>query len=154
LLALCLYPVLAAERVRTAAAVAAALAVAALAVGVAARRPLVLALALAGFGVEYGLFLGVERSELEPVAPLVAAGLFVVAELAYGALEPPVARIERPVLVRTLAWRTTVLALATVVGAGVLAATGGVAAGVAIEAVGAAAAVAAVGLVVVATARR
>ena len=153
LLGLCLYPVLAADRVRNPTVIAAALAVAAVAVGVAARRPLGIALGLACFGVAYGLFVGVERHEVDAIAPLLGAALFVVAEIAYGALDPPVARVERAVLIRALAWRVTVVALATVIGAAVLAATGGVAAGAAIEAAGAAAAVVAVALVVGAAAR-
>jgi hypothetical protein len=53
--------------------------------------PTLAQLAVSLLVAQYGVFL-LDRDEVDAAAPLVAAGLVVVAELTYGALEPPTTR--------------------------------------------------------------
>lgn len=130
----------------------AACAVAAL--GLAIRRWFVLAWAFALFGAEYAVFLRLRPDAVDVRAPLVAAGLLVVAELGFSAVGPEGGRAERPLVVAEILWICGG-AFATVLAGGVLlVASGSATAGVALEAVGALAAVCAVGLVASVVRRR
>ena len=93
-----------------------------LGLALAARWPEAVAVALALLGGQYGLWLSLRGGEIDTRAPLVAAGLLVVAELAYEALERSVAQPGRELVARR-ALHLAVLAAASVgVGAVILAA--------------------------------
>ena len=101
---------------------------------------------LALFGAEYAVFLRLRPDAVDARAPLVAAGLLVVAELAFGAVAAEGGRYERS-LVAAEGLALAGAALATILGGGFLLVVAGSAnAGVALEAVGGLAAVCALGL--------
>jgi hypothetical protein len=117
------------------------------AAGLVFRWWLVVAWGFALFGAEYAVFLRLRPDAVDARAPLVAAGLLVAAELAFGALAAEGGRYERSLVV---AEGLTLVgaAFATVLAGGfLLVVAGTVSSGVALEAVGAFAAVCAVGLV-------
>ena len=98
------------------------------------------------FGAEYAVFLRLRPDAVDSRAPLVAAGLLLAAELAFGAVAAEGGRYERS-LVAAEALMLLGAAFATILAGGVLLVIAGtVNAGVALEAVGAFAAVCAVGL--------
>lgn len=66
---------------------AAAAALVLLGVGFAVRTPLAVPLAIAGLGAGYAAALALDDGPLDARAPVVAAALFLVAELAYWSLE-------------------------------------------------------------------
>jgi hypothetical protein len=111
------------------------------AVALVARRPSVLAPGLAGVGGAYGLFLGLRGGAVDVRAPLVAAGLFLAAEVGFAALAAGPARAERGVVVRAVARLAGGVVGAALVGSLLLVATTGVGGSVALEAAGVAAAV-------------
>lgn len=116
------------------------------AVGLVFRWWLVVAWGLALFGAEYAVFLRLRPDAVDSRAPLVAAGLLLAAELAFGAVAAEGGRYERS-LVAAEALMLLGAAFATILAGGVLLVIAGtVNAGVALEAVGAFAAVCAVGL--------
>jgi hypothetical protein len=103
------------------------------AVGLLFRWWLVLAWGFAAFGAEYAVFLRLRGGAVDVRAPLVAAALLVVAELAFESVAPESGARERSLLAA---------ALGTVaVGALVLVVAGSERSGIALEAVGALAAV-------------
>ena len=132
------------------------LASALLAAGLFLRRPIVIPAAIVLLAAPYVASLGFELEGIDTRAPLLAALLYVVAELAYWSLELRGTLADEP---GTYMRRVALLSSLTVVtiGAGtvVLAIVGGVEArGVAIDMIGAVAAVGAIALLAVAAIRR
>ena len=121
-----------------------------LASGVVLRWPVLVPAALVALGGGYATLLGLEGGALDERAPLVAAALFVVAELAYWSLELRDAVADEPgAYARRLALVAALGLGALAVGAGLLAVVdaGG---GIGLEVVGAVAAVAALAIVALA----
>jgi hypothetical protein len=104
-------------------------------------------------GAEYAVFLRLRADEVDPRAPLVAAGLVVAAELGFSSIAPPAGRAARRVVLDELIALLASAMSATLVAGVVLVAAGSATAGLFLEAAGAAAAVAAVALVVRVAAR-
>jgi len=111
------------------------------AVALLGRWPSLLPWGVAGVGAAYALFVGLRTGSVDPRAPIVAAGLFVAAELGFWSLEPLDARPERIVLVRRLLFVVFAGLGAALVGSLLLVAAAGVSGGIALEAVGVLAAV-------------
>jgi hypothetical protein len=128
---------------------AAAVAGVLLAAGLALRQPVAVPAALLALGGGYATLLGLEGGALDERAPVVAAALFLVAELAYWSLELREAVAdEAGAYVRRLALLAALALGALAVGAGLLAVVdAGGSSGVGLEALGAAAAVAALAIV-------
>jgi hypothetical protein len=147
LVGLAAYPVAAGDRqVRVVLGIAVAACVVA-AVGLVFRWWLAVAWGFALFGAEYAVFLRLRPDAVDSRAPLVAAGLLVAAELAFGAVAAEGGRYERPLVIAE-AVTLVGAAFGTVLAGGfLLVVAGTVSAGIALEAVGAFAAVCAVGLV-------
>jgi hypothetical protein len=124
-------------------ATAGALAVALLIVALALRVAIAVPVAVALLGAGYLALLGFETDSLDARAPLVAAALFAVAELAYWSLELRGAVAdERGSYLRRLALLAAMLAGVTVLGVALLAVVESVeAGGVAADLLGAGAAV-------------
>ena len=131
-----------------------AVALVALVAAVVLGWPVLVAPGVALLGAAYAVRLALDDTALDPAAPLVAAGLFLVAELAYWSLERrEPARPERGEELRRLAVVCALGLGALVTSSGLLALTDAVDAnGLAIDLAGAAAAFAV--LLVVADARR
>jgi hypothetical protein len=146
LVALAVYPIVAAGADAAIAAAPGGLAVALLVVAFAFRAPAVVPWALVPLLVEYGVFLVVEGEDR--AAPVVAAGLVLVAELAYWALEPRHVGRGRALALRRAATLLLLAGGAAAVAAFMLGVSevplGG---GLALEALGVGAAVAAVAVV-------
>jgi hypothetical protein len=124
-----------------------------LAGGLVLQWPVLVPAALVALGGGYAALLGLEGGALDERAPLVAAALFVVAELAYWSLELRDAVADEPgAYARRLALVAALGLGALAVGAGLLAAVdaGG---GIGLEVVGAVAAVAALAIVALAARR-
>ena len=107
-----------------------------------------IALALATFGAEYAVFLRLRGGSVDSRAPFVAAGLIVVAELAFHVVSGRGGRAQGGVVVRSLVLRVAAAGCAAIVGGVVLVASGSVRSGLALEALAVFAAVFAVGLVI------
>jgi hypothetical protein len=114
-----------------------------LAAGLAVRVALVVPLAIVLLGAGYVALLGFETDSLDVRAPLVAAALYAIAELAYWSLELRGAVAdERGTYLRRLALLAGSLAGVTLLGVGLLALVETVeAGGAALDLVGAAAAI-------------
>ena len=107
-----------------------------IALALAARRPSVFPVGLAGAGAAYGVFVSLRSGPVDARAPLVAAALFVAAELGYSSLGHMDVHSERAVVVRRVA-ALAVGAIATgLVGSLLLALTTGVGGSVGLEAAG------------------
>ena len=120
----------------------------AVAAAVATRSPAPLPTGLALIGAEYAAFLLLRDGGVDPFAPVVGAGLFAAAELAYWALDAGRVPDERVLLVRRLTTVAISALVAGSVGAVVVTASDfAVNGGVALEALGVAAAVVSVGFV-------
>jgi len=137
-------------------AAAAACAVLALTAGLILRFAVAVPIAVILVGAEYAAVLGFEGEEIDLRAPLVAAALFAVAELAYWSLELRGAVVDEA---GTYLRRVSLLALLVVgtvaLGTGLLAVVEAISTrGPAFDALGAAAAVGALALVAVAASRR
>ncbi len=135
---------------------ATALAAALVAGGLVFRQPIVFPAAICVLATPYVAALGFELDGLDTRAPLVAALLFVVAELAYWSLELRGTLADEP---GTYLRRIALLSLLAVVtiagGTVVLAVVGAIAArGTAIDLLGAVAAVGAIALLALAAMRR
>ena len=104
--------------------------------------------AVAFCGAEYAVFLGVRGDTVDPWAPLVAAALFVAAELGCRAAESARSAPEAAVVLRSSFWLFGGALGAAALGAVLLAAAGGARSGLALEALGVAATVAALAVVV------
>jgi hypothetical protein len=115
------------------------------------RAPVFLAVAISA--TEYGAFLGLGAPAVDRWSPLVAAALFLAAELAYRATERSQPAPERAVFLRSLLWLFASAAGAAAVGAGLLAAAAGATGGLGSEALGVAAAIAALATLVALVAR-
>jgi hypothetical protein len=139
--AVVVYAAAAGDRVREVVVGVGALGVLLAAVAVVARQPSVLPVGLAAVGASYGTFLGLKSGALDRWTPLVAATLFVAAELGFWALEPTTARGGKLVVARRVAGLCGAALLTALVAVLVLALTSGVTGGVALEAAGVAAAV-------------
>lgn len=105
------------------------------------RRPSVLPVGLAGVGASYAVFLSLHSGPLDARAPLVAAGLFVAAELGFWALERSPARSERVVVLRRIAGLAAGALFTGLVGSLLLVLTTGLRPGIGFEVVGVGAAV-------------
>jgi hypothetical protein len=105
-------------------------------------RPVLVAWSVAALGAEYAAWLALDGGGTNTRAPLVAAGLVLVAELGYEAQTPPAGEVEPEVLLRRLVLLAGVALGAIAVGAIVLGiASVPLSGGVALTAIGAAAAV-------------
>jgi hypothetical protein len=145
--------VLATERVAVVLAGIGCLALALLALALVTRWPPLVAWAVAACGADYGLYLGLREQVVDRWAPLVAAALFLAAELGFRLVEPREPVPQREVVVRTTFWLAAGILAAATLAAVLLAAAGGGRAGLTLEAVGAAAAVVVVTLVVAVASR-
>ena len=141
------YPALATGRLTAPIAATAAAAVAVLVVSLAFRWSAGIALALVLGATAYGVYLGFRGGAVDAWAPIVAAGLFVAAELAFRAIEPPTAA-ERSIASRGAVWLLAGTVGTAVVGSLLLVIAGSTTAGLWLEAFGVAAAVAALAVVV------
>lgn len=126
-----------------------------LAAALALRVPVSVPLAIVALGAGYAVFLGVEGGTLDGRAPVLAAALFVLAELAYWSLELRDAVTDEPGAYLRRVGLLSALALGTLaLGAGLLAVVdAGDRGGLSLEAMGAFAAVAALAIVALATRR-
>jgi hypothetical protein len=106
-----------------------------------ARRPSLFPVGLAGVGGAYVVFLSLRSGSVDGRAPLVAAALFVAAELGFWALERNHARAERVVVFRRVAGLAAGALVTGLVGSLLLVLATGARAGVGFEAVGVGAAV-------------
>jgi len=111
------------------------------------RSPGLAAWAVALCGAGYAVFLGF-RTTVDRWAPLVAAALFLAAELGYRASESSDSAPERDVVVRSSLLLAGGVLAAAALGSVLLAAAGGANAGLGLEALGVAAMVAALALIV------
>jgi hypothetical protein len=146
--ALALYPIARADRLAAVVAAVGAAACLVAAVGLVFRLPLVLAWGIALVGAEYALQLRLGRDVVDGRAPLVAAALVLVAELAYASTTATAARLERRVVVDEILFTFATAATAGLAAGILLVVSGTATSGLALEAIGATAAVAAVALVV------
>jgi hypothetical protein len=115
-----------------------------MAFALATRWRMVFPVGIALVGASYGVFLAVRNGAVDARAPVVAAALFVAAELGYWSLERSPSRSERAVVLRRMAGLLGAAVATALVGSLVLVAATGVAGSVTLEAVGVAAAVLAV----------
>jgi hypothetical protein len=116
------------------------------------RRPGLVAWAIALCGTEYAVVLGF-RTTVDRWAPLVAAGLFLAAELGYRAAESADPVPESEVVVRSAFWLLGGVLVSIALGSVLLAAAGGADAGLGFEALGVAATIAALAFLVAVVAR-
>jgi hypothetical protein len=132
------------------------LAAALLAVGLVLRWPILIPAAVCVLATPYVAALGFEIDGIDTRAPLVAALLFAVAELAYWSLELRGTLADEPGTYLRRVALLAGLAVATIAGGTVvLAVVGAIAArGTAIDLLGAAAAIGAIALLALAAARR
>jgi hypothetical protein len=111
--------------------------------------PSVVAAAIAAVGAAYGVELGVGPGTVDEWAPLVAAGLFVAAELGFWSMEPSASRAERTVVVRRLLFLAAAALGVALAGTVLLYVASGASGGIGLESLGVAAAVAALAIVAV-----
>ncbi|MFL5137600.1 MAG: hypothetical protein ACJ8C9_02950 [Microvirga sp.] len=104
------------------------------------RRPSVFPVGLAAVGGAYGVFLSLRSGAVDARAPLVAAALFVAAELGYSSLGRINVRSERLVAARRVGGLVVGAVLTGLVGSLLLTLATGVSGGVGLEAAGVAAA--------------
>jgi hypothetical protein len=123
------------------------------ALGLLGRWPSLLSLGLAGVGAGYAVMLGLRAGSVDPRAPIVAAALFVAAELGFWSLEPLDARAERIVLLRRLLLAAGGGLGAALIGSLLLVAAAGGSGGLGLEAVGVLAAVLTLAIVAALAAR-
>jgi hypothetical protein len=142
------YPAVATDRLEGPISAAGGAAVAVLVAGLAFRWWPAVAGALTLSATAYGVYLGFRGGAVDGWAPLVAAALFMAAELAFRALEPSNVTTEPEVLSRGAIWLLGGTVVTAVLGALLLVAAGSTTAGLWLEAFGVAAAVAALALVV------
>jgi hypothetical protein len=146
--ALAAYPALAASRLPWLHAVISVAAVVVLAVGFTFRKSPDFLWALVLLGGNYALWLALGTRAIDQRIPVVAAGLLLVAELAYDSLEPEVGRPEATVvLTRAIALALVVLAAVGAAALVLVMAAIPLSGGVAITGMGAAAAVLALALI-------
>jgi hypothetical protein len=148
LVGLAVYPIAAGHRLVPVVLGVGAAACVVVAVGLVFRWWFAVAWGLALFGAEYAVFLRLRPDAVDARAPLVAAGLLVVAELAFEAVAAEGGRYERSLVLGEAAMLVGAAVATVVAGGFLLVAAGSVEAGVVLEAAGALAAVGAVALVV------
>jgi hypothetical protein len=124
-----------------------------LALGLLIRQPLLLPWGIAGVGAGYAVFLSLRADTVDSRAPLVAAALFVAAELAFWSVELGVGRRERAVVLRRVSLLAAEAFATALLAALLLVVAGGARAGLGFEALGVLAAVSSVAIVAVLTAR-
>jgi hypothetical protein len=136
--------------------VASAVAAAVLAGALVLRRPLAIPFALAVLAAPYVALLGFEADALDARAPVLAAALFAVAELAYWSLELRGSLADEPgTYLRRLSLLAALVVVSLVGGTAILALVAEVGTrGTALDVAGAAAALGAVALLALAAARR
>ena len=108
------------------------------------RRPAPLPVGLALVGGAYALYVSLHGGSADEWAPVIAAGLFVAAELGFWSLERADARAERTVLLRRVAYLGLAGLFGALVGSLVLGLTTSAGGSLPLEAFGVAAAVATV----------
>lgn len=120
------------------------------------RLPVAVPLAVVALGAGYGISLGIQGGTLDGRAPVLAAALFLLAELAYWSLELREAVADEPgTYLRRIGLLSALALGALAVGAGLLAIVdAGERGGVSLEALGAFAAVAALAIVALSTRRQ
>ncbi len=120
------------------------------------RQPLAIPVALVALAAPYVAVLGFEQESLDARAPVVAALLFAIAELAYWSLELRGALADEPGTYLRRISLLSLLVLGTIVGgSAILALVAEVGTrGTAVDIIGAAAALGAVALLAVAASRR
>jgi hypothetical protein len=123
------------------------------ALGLLGRWPSLLSLGLACAGAGYAVLLGLRSASVDPRAPIVAAALFVAAELGFWSLEPLDSRAERIVGLRRLLFIAAAGLGAALIGSLLLVAAAEGSGGIALEAVGVLAAVLTLGIVALLAAR-
>jgi hypothetical protein len=123
------------------------------ALAVAGRWPSLLPLGLVGVGAAYAVYLSLHTGSVDPWAPLVAAALFVAAELAYWSTERQEGRADRAVLVRRISFLALGALGTAILGGVLLIVAGGDSGGVALEAAGIVAAVVLLALIAFLAAR-
>lgn len=134
--AIVVYATVAGDRLPVVAAAVGGLGCVLIALAFVARRPSVFPAGLAGAGAAYGVFLSLRSGPVDAPAPLVAAALFVAAELGYASLGRTVVPGERAVVARRLAALAIGAVGTGLVGSLLLALTTGVSGGVGLEAAG------------------
>jgi nitrate reductase NapE component len=142
------YPAAATDRHVSLVAVLAIAAWALLAVALVGSWEPVVAVAVAIFGAEYAVFLRLRGGVVDSRAPFVAAGLIVVAELAFHVVSGRRGRAQAGVVARSLLLRVGAAGGAAIAGGIVLVAAGSVRSGLALEALAVLAAAIAVGAVI------
>jgi hypothetical protein len=111
--------------------------------------PSLVAAAIAAVGAAYAVELGLGPRTVDAWAPLVAAALFLAAEIGFWSIEPSAARPDRAVVVRRLAFLAASAFTIALVGSALLYATSGASGGIGLESLGVAAAVAVLAIVAV-----
>jgi hypothetical protein len=111
------------------------------ALALAGRWPSLLPLGLVGVAAAYALYLSLRTDSVDPWAPLVAAALFVAAELAYWSMERQEGPGDRAVLARRITFLGIGALGTAILGGALLIVAGGDSGGVALEAAGIVAAV-------------
>ncbi len=134
--AIVVYATLAGDRLPVVVAAVGAAGCALIALAFVARRPAVFPVGLAGAGAAYGVFLSLRSGPVDVRAPLVAAALFVAAELGYSSLDRSVVPSERAVVVRRVAGLAAGAVGTGLLGSLLLVLTTGVGGGGALEAAG------------------
>ena len=130
------YAVLAGSRLPEVVAGVGAAGVLLVALALAGRWPSLLPLGLVGVGAAYAVYLSLGTGSVDSRAPLVAAALFVAAELAYWSLESQEGRADRAVLVRRISFLGIGALGTSILGGVLLIVAGGDSGGVALEAAG------------------
>jgi hypothetical protein len=105
--------------------------------------------AVAMTGAAYAVALGLGSREVDEWAPLVAAGVFVAAELGFWSIGPSAASSERVVVVRRVLFLVAAAFVVGLLGSLLLYVASGASGGVGLESLGVAAAVATLGVVAV-----
>jgi hypothetical protein len=116
-------------------------------VGLVRPWPSVVAAGIAVVGAAYAVALGIGPRTVDEWAPLVAAGLFLAAELGFWSMEPSAARPEPAVVVRRLLFLIAAAFCVGLVGTVLLYIASGASGGIGLESLGVAAAVAALSIV-------
>jgi hypothetical protein len=103
--------------------------------------------AIAAAGAAYAVELSLGPRTIDAWAPLVAAALFVAAELGFWSIEPCTARPERAVVLRRLVFLAASAFVVALVGSVLLYATTGASGGIGLESLGVTAAVVALAII-------
>jgi hypothetical protein len=116
-------------------------------VGLIRPWPSLVTAAIAAAGAAYAVKLSLGPRTVDAWAPLVAAALFVAAEVGFWSIEPSAARPERAVVVRRLVFLAAAAFTVALGGSALLYATTGASGGIGLESLGVAAAVLALAIV-------